>query len=132
MYVQDSSLVCCPGQLLVSSERLGLGSCAITTLAVVFGTFGNGVNDVVNSYATSVAAHTLTMPEVGVDDTVPDRSSHGSRADELRLKGSEMETAVLHPHGLSLDVAMCWSDCRLVMFDGFRIVLISRVSQRGQ
>ncbi|KAF2826713.1 phosphate-repressible phosphate permease [Ophiobolus disseminans] len=39
---------------------------AITTIAFVFSAFGNGANDVANSYATSVAAQTLTMPQVGV------------------------------------------------------------------
>ncbi|ORY03302.1 PiT family inorganic phosphate transporter [Clohesyomyces aquaticus] len=38
---------------------------AITTIAFVFSAFGNGANDVANSYATSVAAKTLTMPQVG-------------------------------------------------------------------
>ncbi|EXJ59320.1 PiT family inorganic phosphate transporter [Cladophialophora psammophila CBS 110553] len=38
---------------------------AITTIAFVFSSFGNGANDVANSYATSVAARTLTMPQVG-------------------------------------------------------------------
>ncbi len=39
---------------------------AITTIAFIFSAFGNGANDVANSYATSVAARTLTMPQVGV------------------------------------------------------------------
>ncbi|KAF2279864.1 phosphate transporter [Westerdykella ornata] len=39
---------------------------AITTIAFVFSAFGNGANDVANSYATSVAAHTLTMAQAGV------------------------------------------------------------------
>lgn len=38
---------------------------AITTIAFVVSAFGNGANDVANSYATSVAARTLTMPQVG-------------------------------------------------------------------
>ncbi|KAF2021377.1 putative phosphate-repressible phosphate permease [Aaosphaeria arxii CBS 175.79] len=38
---------------------------AIVTIAFVFSAFGNGANDVANSYATSVAAQTLTMPQVG-------------------------------------------------------------------
>ncbi|KAF7510852.1 hypothetical protein GJ744_005952 [Endocarpon pusillum] len=38
---------------------------AITSIAFVFSAFGNGANDVANSYATSVAARTLTMPQVG-------------------------------------------------------------------
>ncbi|KEF55154.1 PiT family inorganic phosphate transporter [Exophiala aquamarina CBS 119918] len=38
---------------------------AITTIAFIFSSFGNGANDVANSYATSVAARTLTMPQVG-------------------------------------------------------------------
>ncbi|KAF2852126.1 phosphate-repressible phosphate permease-like protein [Plenodomus tracheiphilus IPT5] len=38
---------------------------AITTIAFIFSAFGNGANDVANSYATSVAAQTLTMPQVG-------------------------------------------------------------------
>ncbi|KKY29060.1 putative phosphate-repressible phosphate [Phaeomoniella chlamydospora] len=38
---------------------------AITTIAFVFSAFGNGANDVANSYATSVAARTLTMKQVG-------------------------------------------------------------------
>ncbi|KAK7889942.1 hypothetical protein LTR67_008406 [Exophiala xenobiotica] len=38
---------------------------ALTTIAFVFSSFGNGANDVANSYATSVAARTLTMPQVG-------------------------------------------------------------------
>lgn len=39
---------------------------AITTIAFVFASAGNGANDVANSYATSVAARTLTMPQAGV------------------------------------------------------------------
>ncbi|KAH9882391.1 hypothetical protein J1614_000627 [Plenodomus biglobosus] len=38
---------------------------ALTTIAFIFSAFGNGANDVANSYATSVAAQTLTMPQVG-------------------------------------------------------------------
>ena len=38
---------------------------AITSIAFCFSSFGNGANDVANSYATSVAARTLTMPQVG-------------------------------------------------------------------
>lgn len=38
---------------------------AITSIAFLFSAFGNGANDVANSYATSVAARTLTMPQVG-------------------------------------------------------------------
>lgn len=38
---------------------------AITTIAFVFSAFGNGANDVANAYATSVAARTLTMLQVG-------------------------------------------------------------------
>ncbi|KAF1363557.1 phosphate-repressible phosphate permease-like protein [Lizonia empirigonia] len=38
---------------------------AITTITFVFSAFGNGANDVANSYATSVAAQTLTMVQVG-------------------------------------------------------------------
>lgn len=43
---------------------------AITTIAFVFSAFGNGANDVANSYATSVAAQTLTMTQVGVLATI--------------------------------------------------------------
>lgn len=43
---------------------------AITTIAFIFSAFGNGANDVANSYATSVAAQTLTMPQVGVLATI--------------------------------------------------------------
>lgn len=39
---------------------------ALITIAFCFSAFGNGANDVANSYATSVAARTLTMPQVGV------------------------------------------------------------------
>jgi sodium-dependent phosphate transporter len=39
---------------------------AITTIAFVFASAGNGANDVANSYATSVAARTLSMPQAGV------------------------------------------------------------------
>lgn len=39
---------------------------ALTFIAYVFSAFGNGANDVANAYATSVAARTLTMPQVGV------------------------------------------------------------------
>lgn len=39
---------------------------ALVTLAFLASSFGNGANDVANSYATSVAAGTLTMPQVGV------------------------------------------------------------------
>ncbi|KAM6536146.1 hypothetical protein FALCPG4_002163 [Fusarium falciforme] len=38
---------------------------AITTIAFCCSSFGNGANDVANSYATSVAARSLTMPQVG-------------------------------------------------------------------
>jgi phosphate/sulfate permease len=38
---------------------------AIITIAFCFSAFGNGANDVANSYATSVAARTLTMVQVG-------------------------------------------------------------------
>lgn len=38
---------------------------AIITIAFTFSAFGNGANDVANSYATSVAARTLTMVQVG-------------------------------------------------------------------
>ncbi|KAF2176041.1 phosphate-repressible phosphate permease [Zopfia rhizophila CBS 207.26] len=39
---------------------------AIISIAFCFSSFGNGANDVANSYATSVAARTLTMPQVGI------------------------------------------------------------------
>lgn len=39
---------------------------AITTIAFIGASAGNGANDVANSYATSVAARTLTMPQAGV------------------------------------------------------------------
>ncbi|KAH6686632.1 phosphate transporter family protein [Plectosphaerella plurivora] len=39
---------------------------AITTVALCASAFGNGANDVANAYATSIAARTLTMPQVGV------------------------------------------------------------------
>ncbi|KAM0713884.1 hypothetical protein Q7P37_010846 [Cladosporium fusiforme] len=39
---------------------------AITTIAFVFASAGNGANDVANAYATSVAARTLTMPQAGI------------------------------------------------------------------
>lgn len=39
---------------------------AITFIAYIFSAFGNGANDVANAYATSVAARTLSMPQVGV------------------------------------------------------------------
>lgn len=39
---------------------------AITTIALCASAFGNGANDVANAYATSVAARTLTMPQVGI------------------------------------------------------------------
>ncbi|KAG9239854.1 phosphate transporter [Calycina marina] len=38
---------------------------AIISIAFCFSAFGNGANDVANSYATSVAARTLTMVQVG-------------------------------------------------------------------
>ncbi|KAK2738537.1 hypothetical protein FQN55_000518 [Onygenales sp. PD_40] len=38
---------------------------AIISIAFCASSFGNGANDVANSYATSVAARTLTMPQVG-------------------------------------------------------------------
>ena len=43
---------------------------AITTIAFVASAFGNGANDVANSYATSVAARTLTMPQAGIIATI--------------------------------------------------------------
>lgn len=39
---------------------------AVTTIAFVFSSFGNGANDVANSFATSVAARSLTMAQAGV------------------------------------------------------------------
>lgn len=39
---------------------------ALITIAFCASAFGNGANDVANSYATSVAARTLTMPQVGI------------------------------------------------------------------
>ncbi|KAL9131991.1 MAG: hypothetical protein Q9217_000201 [Psora testacea] len=38
---------------------------AIISIAFCASSFGNGANDVANSYASSVAARTLTMPQVG-------------------------------------------------------------------
>lgn len=38
---------------------------ALITIAFCGSSFGNGANDVANAYATSVAARTLTMPQVG-------------------------------------------------------------------
>jgi PiT family inorganic phosphate transporter len=38
---------------------------ALTTIAFVFSSTGNGANDVANSYATSVAARTLSMMQAG-------------------------------------------------------------------
>ena len=38
---------------------------AITFIAYLASAFGNGANDVANAYATSVAARTLTMLQVG-------------------------------------------------------------------
>ena len=39
---------------------------AIISIAFCASSFGNGANDVANAYATSVAARTLTMPQVGI------------------------------------------------------------------
>ena len=39
---------------------------ALITIAFCGSSFGNGANDVANAYATSVAARTLTMPQVGI------------------------------------------------------------------
>ncbi|KAF2754383.1 sodium-dependent phosphate transporter 1-A [Pseudovirgaria hyperparasitica] len=39
---------------------------AIISIAFCFSSFFNGANDVANSYATSIAARSLTMPEVGI------------------------------------------------------------------
>ncbi|EAL84983.1 hypothetical protein KXW98_000867 [Aspergillus fumigatus] len=39
---------------------------ALTSITFVFSAFGNGANDVANSYATSVAARTLSMWQVGI------------------------------------------------------------------
>ena len=38
---------------------------ALITICFCVSSFGNGANDVANSYATSVAARTLTMAQVG-------------------------------------------------------------------
>ncbi|PIG86601.1 phosphate-repressible phosphate permease [Aspergillus arachidicola] len=43
---------------------------AITSIAFVFSAFGNGANDVANSYATSVAARTLEMWQAGILATI--------------------------------------------------------------
>lgn len=43
---------------------------AIITVFFCISAFGNGANDVANSYSTSVAARTLTMPEVGFLSTI--------------------------------------------------------------
>ncbi|KAE8355919.1 phosphate transporter [Aspergillus coremiiformis] len=43
---------------------------ALTSIAFVFSAFGNGANDVANSYATSVAARTLEMWHVGILATI--------------------------------------------------------------
>lgn len=43
---------------------------AITTITFFFSAFGNGANDVANSYATSIAARTLTMLQVGFLATI--------------------------------------------------------------
>lgn len=43
---------------------------AITTIAFVASSFGNGANDVANSYATSVAARTLKMWHAGILATI--------------------------------------------------------------
>ena len=42
----------------------------LTTIAFFFSAFGNGANDVANSYATSVAARTLNMVQVGILATI--------------------------------------------------------------
>uniref|UniRef100_A0A060TDG5 Phosphate transporter n=1 Tax=Blastobotrys adeninivorans TaxID=409370 RepID=A0A060TDG5_BLAAD len=39
---------------------------ALITIAFCASAFGNGANDVANSYATSVSARTLTLPQVGL------------------------------------------------------------------
>ncbi|KAJ5201459.1 uncharacterized protein N7498_006122 [Penicillium cinerascens] len=39
---------------------------ALTSIAFIFSAFGNGANDVANSYATSIAARTLNMATAGV------------------------------------------------------------------
>ena len=43
---------------------------ALTTITFFFSAFGNGANDVANAYATSVAARTLNMVQVGVLATI--------------------------------------------------------------
>ena len=39
---------------------------AIITIAFICSSFGNGANDVANSYASFVAARTLTLPQAGI------------------------------------------------------------------
>ena len=43
---------------------------ALTTITFFFSAFGNGANDVANAYATSVAARTLSMLQVGFLATI--------------------------------------------------------------
>ena len=43
---------------------------AVTTVSFCVSAFGNGANDVANSYSTSIASRTLTMYEVGFLSTL--------------------------------------------------------------
>lgn len=76
---------------------------ALTTITFFFSAFGNGANDVANSYATSVAARTLSMLQVGFLSTITEffgAAALGSRVTDT-IKNGISEYSQQSEHGVS-------------------------------
>lgn len=81
---------------------------AIITIAFCASSFGNGANDVANAYATSVAARTLTMPQVGVLSMITEfvgAVALGSRVTDT-IKNGIITIDVFRPNPATLMLAM--------------------------